>query len=399
MTTTADATRLDDATDASALARCVGDAAAFTAESWGTRSHLHRGSDLTTVVTLDDVDHLVTASALRAPAFRVVRQGQTLPASASTRSARVGSRTITDLIDPAKVSAHLAEGATIVLQGLHRYWPPVTDLCAALERELTHPVQANAYLTPPVAQGLSVHGDPHDVFAIHTHGAKQWVVYEGDVPAADGSGADPTTDAVLRAGDVLYLPRGVHHAARTTDEPSLHLTIGVRAVTWRDVIDRVLSDLAEDDGLDAALPPGWADDPATLAQTARAHLGAMAARLAQTDPTAALVARARSFASHRPDDLRGQLRQTLAAGDIGDATTIRRRPNRRAQVTTDGDRVVITMSDRTLSLPAHAHAAVARACSGDDLVVGDLASHLDEPGRATLARRLVREGVCEIVGA
>jgi bifunctional lysine-specific demethylase and histidyl-hydroxylase NO66 len=71
-----------------------------------------------------------------------VLHATTLPLSAYTRKARVGSRDIDDLIDVGRVHSLFAEGATIVLQGLHRYWSPVTDLCRGLELCLSHPAQA-----------------------------------------------------------------------------------------------------------------------------------------------------------------------------------------------------------------------------------------------------------------
>ena len=44
-------------------------------------------------------------------------------------------------------------------------------------------------------------------------GAKQWDI--------QGIG-----DVTLAAGDVVYLPAGTHHAARTAGSPSLHITLG-----------------------------------------------------------------------------------------------------------------------------------------------------------------------------
>lgn len=41
---------------------------------------------------------------------------------------------------------------------------------------------------------------------------------------------------VLYLGDVLYLPRGVMHAARCTDQHSLHLTISLENLTYADVL-------------------------------------------------------------------------------------------------------------------------------------------------------------------
>ena len=166
----------------SALDLLSGDAQAFREKVWASHVHLHHTDpeDLVGLLSLDDVDHLLTEVALRAPALRLAKDGAVLPESRFTRSATMAGRPLTGLVDGRKVLAELDAGATVVLQGLHRYWPPLTELVRRLELELGHPCQANAYLTPPAAQGFARHSDTHDVFVFQTHGRKQWEVVEGD---------------------------------------------------------------------------------------------------------------------------------------------------------------------------------------------------------------------------
>jgi bifunctional lysine-specific demethylase and histidyl-hydroxylase NO66 len=374
--------------DRHALTRLVGDADAFLTGAFG-RAPVHipaaDGGGFADVLSFDDVDHLVAASGLRAPAFRLVRDGATLPRSRVTRAVRIGSRPVDDLIDVAAVHREFTEGASIVLQGLHRSFAPVAALCRSLEVSLTHAVQANAYLTPPVAQGLHLHPDPHDVFALQTHGVKRWVVHPPD-------GSEPW-DLDLHPGDVLYLPAGTLHAAQTLDRASLHLTIGVRTTTWRDVLRRAVDTATDDPALDGPLPAGWADDPDALTAAVATHLEALCDRLGETDVGVPLRAAAETFWRRRTPDRTGGLRDLLELDGLTDTTPLRRRPAASCRVVAAGDVIRVHLSDRQLELPAAAEDAVRWLAAADGFTPADLAPFADEPSRLVLSRRFVQEGL------
>ena len=63
--------------------------------------------------------------------------------------------------------------------------------------------------------------------------------------------------ANLKAGDLLYLPRGYLHSATTSDTYSAHVTIGVSVYTWADLVKELLQTCVDDADLRRALPPGW----------------------------------------------------------------------------------------------------------------------------------------------
>ncbi len=378
-----------------ALRRCVGDIDRFVGERWARRVHHHRGEDFSDLLSLEHVDHIVATMALRAPAFRLVRQGRTLERAAYTRTARVGSRSVDDLIDVGRVYRHFGDGATIVLQGLHRYWEPVTRFCRDLELALTHPVQANAYITPPVSSGLKVHHDPHDVFALQTYGRKQWVTYEG--PGA-AFGAAPALDVELVPGDALYLPKGTPHAARTVDVASVHLTIGIRTVVWRDLARRLLDQALDRPDLDEPLPVGFAHDPAALAGLVAARLPALAEAVAGADPGPAADAESSRFWSGRPPLLTGQLRQLLELDRIDDGVQLARRAGSVCELVAGNGRLTVLLGDRELRMPAALEPAMRLVAGRDSFRVGELAPHLDLPGRLVLVCRLVREGLLTVAG-
>ncbi|CAN5747502.1 hypothetical protein BH24ACT14_BH24ACT14_18140 [soil metagenome] len=375
-----------------ALRRCVGDVDRFLAQDWTRRPHVHRGDGFDDLLSLDDVDYILATMALRAPAFRLVKAGQPLAQPTYTRPARIGSRPVADLIDVGKVHAAFDDGATIVLQGLHRYWAPLTAFCRDLEATLTQPVQANAYITPPVSSGLRVHHDGHDVFALQTYGRKQWVAYEPGIDEQQPP-ATPLMDLQLQAGEALYMPRGAPHAARTVDAASVHITIGIRSTTWAELLRRVVTDIIDEAEFDDVLPTSYAHDPQTLAPAVAARLDDLASRITARDAGAVATAAADRFWSSRPPQLSGQLRQLLAADQIDDATEVVRRPGATCRLMSTDGRLTAQLGDRRLRMPVSLAPAMTFVAAHRDFAVNDLAGLLNEASRTVLVRRLVREGL------
>lgn len=337
----------------------------------------------------------------RPPAFRLVRAGDTLPRASYTRSGTLGGQRLNDLPDIGRVFTLFDEGATIVLQGLHRYWEPVTRFCHELEAFLTQPVQANAYLTPPVATGLNVHHDTHDVFAMQTFGRKHWVTYapvvDHPVPSQRwdpslGDPGEPVLDVDLEPGDCLYVPRGMLHAARTVDTASLHLTLGVRSVTWHDVFTQVVTDAADEVRFRQALPAGYAADPAGFAGTVSARLKELASWIEERDGGEITGRLADRFWSSRPPVLDGQLRQLLDLDSLDQDSRVSRRDGAVADLDVRDGRARLQLGDRRLTLPAELAPVIGRLLSAQQLRVGDL-TELDEGSRLVLVRRLIREGL------
>jgi hypothetical protein len=152
-------------------------------------------------------------------------------------------------IDPSRLFPLFDGGATLVVSQFHEAHAPLARFCRGLEKLFLHAVQANIYLTPPGAQGFRTHFDTHDVLVLQVAGAKRWRVWDDAiVPHATRQTRwdaavhkhDPAggKEVMLRAGDVLYVPRGVLHDASVQEggEPSLHATIGLLEPSWADAL-------------------------------------------------------------------------------------------------------------------------------------------------------------------
>ncbi len=370
-----------------ALTLLSGDAQTFVEKVWASRIHVHRTdpADLVGLLSLDDVDHLLTGTAIRTPAVRVVQDGAVLPASRFTRSGSIAGQALTGLVDARKALRLFDEGATIVLQGLHRYWQPISDLVRGLETELGHPCQANAYLTPRGSQGFARHSDTHDVFVFQTHGHKQWEV----VDVWDGD--EEVREVLLEPGLSMYLPTGTPHSARSEAEVSLHVTIGINRVAWRDVLGDVVKDVLAGDEFAEPLPPGL--DAEALADGLRDKLASLASRLEAVDALRVAEERAGSFTRSRPPVMRGGLVDLEQVPHLTATSRVGVRPWTTAALDEDGDRLLVRLADRTLRMPLGVRDAV-QLLLDTDVVVGDLP--LDEESALVLVRRLVREGLLRI---
>ena len=374
---------------ASSLARSIDPVSAeeFLAEHW-ERKPLVVGRDeedrFTDLLSVTDVERLLCSGGLRHPAFRLVKAGEKLDLGSYTRSIPWRPAPFTATAEVGRVLAEFEAGATLVLQGLHLFWPPLAEFCRTLEAELGHPAQANAYFTPRDAQGLPVHHDTHDVFSLQVEGEKRWLVYEPalELPLKEqryepelGGPGEVVHDVTLRPGDTLYLPRGWLHEAATSSSDSLHVTVGVNVYTWLDAFKAALEECAEEVAFRRS-PDGDADD----------LVDRLRARLERED--VARRRRRRLVGSRRPI-LDGQLTQLRALEDLTLETLVERRPT----VLFELDGATLVFEGKEVVFPEEARADLELVAQADEpFRPADLLGDLDNETRLVLVRRLVREG-------
>ena len=105
------------------------------------------------------------------------------------------------------------------------------------------------YLTPPLSSAVNAHTDDRDVLILQIHGRKKWTVWNippipfpfkeeemgktNRVPDDVLMNDSDRREFVMEPGDVLYLPRGYLHVAKTlSDASSLHMTLAIATSQW-----------------------------------------------------------------------------------------------------------------------------------------------------------------------
>lgn len=395
------------------LGRCIGlPVDEFARHIWGTAPLLTRDADgdrrFADLFSVAAVDELVSRRALRTPFVRMVRDGSLLDPSVFTRSGGAGAG-IADQVADDKVLGQLAGGATLILQALHRSWFPLNDFCIDLAAEIGHPVQVNAYITPAENRGFAAHYDTHDVFVLQIAGSKRWLIHPPviddplpDMPeqqpaaVAERAAEPPMIDAVLRPGDALYLPRGFVHSAVAQGELSIHLTVGVHAVTGYDLVLQLMQAAVADPELRRSLPLGiqaW-DLPGLteLVGVTAKRLIALLDGLGHDGLAAAAAGVRRQLNGEARPQPVTPLGQLTAIERLHGRSILRLRTGLAPTLTRDGEAAQLELIDSIVRWPAIVHDALAIVLTGAHFRPADL-PNLDTDEQLVVARRLLREGV------
>lgn len=401
----------------SALSRCLSiDTESFAERYWGQRPLLSRTtqtrSDFSDLFSLDAVDELVSARALRTPFVRMAKEGEVLAPARFTAPGGYGAE-IGDQLNSEKVLAEFADGATLVLQGLHRTWAPITEFARALGTELGRPCQVNAYITPASSRGFDPHYDVHDVFVLQIHGRKHWrihtPVYRDPLPdqpwtdhraaVAERAAEQPAIDDTFEPGDALYFPRGWIHSATAEGGISIHLTIGISPATRHDVVRALVARAADVERLRASLPMGldWAAPDAgreLVEQTARELVAELQASIG--DAPAICERIATQLGSRLPSAPLRPLRTIESIDAMDGDTLVVLREGLQPTIAQAQTTVTLAFAGTSVTLPAAAAPALQRLLEGGPTRVSEL-PELDRDSAIVVARRLVREGVLVVL--
>ena len=380
----------------------------FASQYWGQQPLLSPADDLpasgfTELLDAQAIDELVSKRGLRTPFLRVAKNGATLADRTFTAPGGVGAG-IADQVSDDKLVRLFADGSTLVLQALHRVWPPILEFCQRLAAELGHPVQANAYVTPPQNQGFSAHYDVHDVFVLQIEGEKRWRIHRPifESPLRDQPWADrkahvekqaqepPLIEALLRPGDCLYLPRGYLHAATALGGVSTHLTLGVHVWTRyalaEQLMHQALQALANNPAVRGSLTLGIdVADPTELRQDVELVTAALADAVKHADIDQMSEALLRNARSNQRAEPVGPLKQLRDADVITADTQIVLRRHLIASLDHTGDDIVLRSRAGDLTVAESDVAPLKTLLTAGVARAGDLS--LD------LARRLLLAGV------
>lgn len=332
------------------------------------------------------------------------RSGKDIPCIVEGLLARPLSGT-EETKDPLSAAANaFHRRATILVPALQNHVPAIAALCRQFDNAfLSHGVPlkqatfANAYLTPSYSQGFGAHYDDHCVLVLQLEGSKHWVVAPPNqlLPVnrcmeviSDQTVADPLLEIELAQGDALYVPRGFVHFARCGDMASLHLTLGIRAVTWSDLLPRLAN------GLEAFRSSVM---PVTTQGTSAVNFlrQCLAQSLAQAEPFDTLMDQLGESLSALPP-LTSSGVDRFGTPPLSTDTVLGRAPNVLVMLASRDDRAVLHFPGGPLTLPAAMVDALAFISETERFSVSEIPDGRASFDKVELAGLLIRKGLVSV---
>lgn len=354
-------------------------------------------------LTAGDIDRYFQTQHISPHFLGVLKDGEFCPPDQWTQVIqRIRNNVAERVLDVKKLLTLFNSGATVIINTGETAIPSLTSLSHALEYELKCPVQANIYITPPQNQGFAPHFDAHNVFILQIYGNKSWNLYDSPIAAPVHSTSvesfryqerEPRQAIELHSGDLLYIPRGMVHCARSEKTTSIHVTVGPMLKHWSTLFKILAKQADEDEKFRRLLPHGLSgerekdDFAAEFTRQARELLS-------RIDFPAIHYA---NFVAEQRTDIRGRFTDLLGIEQITIDSQVCRRASLNYSVERNEQWITIRFEGEELILPLFLEAALVKMFEEKPFTAREIEGIPNESGKLALVKRFVQAGFLTIV--
>ncbi len=367
--------------------------------------YIHRGDEsyYTDVITVQEIDEYLQNKEIRYPALRLVKNGlEALPEQYTTTLA-AKNRVFNKIIDNHKMFEIFKEGATITLTDIHRSINKISTFSLLIERELGFPIQVNMYITPPNAQGFSPHFDLHDVIVLQICGTKNWHIYNTPIsfPTKNQTNTnykveEPSSEISVSPGDFLYIPRGLVHDAKSTNDVSAHITIGLLTYKNIDILTELARIVEKDEYFREALPINFHSE-----KQKELVLGKLFEKLQSVfspdNFSTALDNISKHFKSNSLKDDSNKFWEMVNISRVSVDSEFKLRDTTNINVETLNDKIKISFLQKNIYLPISAESIITKICKGNVLKMSIISSELDDKSKVMLLRKFLEIGFVKLL--
>lgn len=378
----------------------------FEANYWEKQVlHISRNNldFFSSLFSIEELDKILEYNRPQGVSLKVVKSNQ--PMNPTVYENQDGSLNLNQLYTA------YADGYSILVNGIQRYWDPIKSLIENIRQQISHNAGANLYLTPENEKAFSPHYDSHDVFALQISGEKHWILYDDTYfktpllnsyqPTFQREQLTGAREITLRAGDILYMPRGVPHEAYTTNKSSMHITIGIQSTQWIDFITKSLLNLSQRHiELRKSLPVGFlnSDNDTLLSTDAELGFIDILQQVFQKDNIAGSLSilgeEFRTKEQPKPD---GHFSSLDKLSHIHLGSQLSKREGLISKVTNSASGARIMFQGNTIKGPSQIASTLAYISEREGIFSVKDIPFLSDDNKLKLARRLVRGGLLKVV--
>lgn len=354
-------------------------------------------------LTASEIDRYLQIQHIAPDYLRVLKGGEFCsPDQWTDVYQRIAGNSTQRVVNVRKLLELFHSGATLVINSGETAMPSLIDLCRALEYEFKHAVQANIYITPPQSQGFEPHLDTHNVFVLQIYGRKCWNLYDSPVVAPVKSTSvasykyherEPQQVVELEPGDLLYVPRGMVHSARSEKNTSIHVTLSPMVRQWSTLLKLLAKQADEKPDFRRLLPHGLSSSQEQVEFDAE-FMRQLQGLITETDFSSLLAA---NFVEDQRTDNRGRFADLLRLERLTADSIVRRRHDLHYAVKRDHQWITIHFEGEEINLPLFLEAAVIQIFEEKPFTVGAIDGIPNEAGKLALVRRFVQAGFLTIV--
>jgi hypothetical protein len=196
----------------------------------------------------------------------------------------------------------------------------------------------------------------------------------------------------LNQGDLIYIPRGFVHAAESGDGPSLHITLGLTAIFFEDLLHAAITAaVARDNSLRAVMPVGFmrGAQEDVVKRVMTVLRGAADETFLNSVMEEFRDKMVRSF----PLDVSGQLLEFFEPTPLTGGDIVGPRRGMVYQMHVLDDSVRVNFGSQSIVFPGFLGPSLDFALNTPTYAVRDVAGELDDDEKIVFISRLVLEGL------
>jgi len=347
-----------------------------------------------------DLDLFFAQQDLNPATIKLVKDGVSVPVDLWTKTIERSAGPLKTFICQEKVFKHYYEGATIVINAAEKMIPGITKACSAIEREIRLLFQSNIYITPPNAQGFSMHYDDHDIFSLQIKGTKRWKMYNSgeELPTHKEpfrKNPELIAEIELHSGDLLYMPRGLVHEAFSTTTSTIHVNFSCKGVYGFDLL-KTLSDVAEEEDIffRKMIPHGFSSAE-EIAGYKAIFTEKLLSLIDKYDVEALLQKRHLSFLKREIVDFKGRFRDAMALENLSLNSIIAKRKTMdyHLEKTTAG--IIVRFGEHQISVSKILDLSL--IFKDEPFKVADIRGMITDHGKLILMREFIEAGFLQII--